>query len=125
MLNTITERILLVFTLFAFSSINPIMAESPLNPIKAVSHLNIKTSEIMPSKLSNFTTDALKKIEKININTATVNDFTMIKGLGEKKANTIIKYREIYGDFKKTEDLLRVSGIGKVLLEKIRPFISI
>ncbi len=51
--------------------------------------------------------------EKINLNTASAADLQKLDGIGEKKAEQIIAYREQKGQFKKIEDLMQVSGIGE------------
>jgi len=55
----------------------------------------------------------------VNINTANAQSLSKnIKGIGLKKAEAIIAYREKHGNFKTVADLTRVKGIGKKLLEK-------
>lgn len=55
----------------------------------------------------------------VNINTADAQALSKnIKGIGLKKAQAIIAYREKNGEFKKIEDLKKVKGIGPKLLEK-------
>ncbi len=49
---------------------------------------------------------------KVNINTATVEQLTTLKGVGEATAQKIIDYRQQNGSFKTIEDLKNVSGIG-------------
>ncbi len=65
-----------------------------------------------------------KKLEtsknKININTATVEDFTSLSGIGEAKAKSIVEYRNINGNFKSIEDIKNISGIGEALFNKIK-----
>lgn len=51
--------------------------------------------------------------EKVNLNTASAADLQKLNGIGEKKAEKIIAYREQNGEFKKIEDLMQVSGIGE------------
>lgn len=48
----------------------------------------------------------------ININTATSAELMELNGIGPKKAEQIISYREENGGFKTTADLKNVSGIG-------------
>lgn len=60
----------------------------------------------------------------ININTATKEELESISGLGESKANSIIKYREEFGNFKSIEDIKNVTGIGESLYEKIKVYIT-
>jgi competence protein ComEA len=57
---------------------------------------------------------------KIDINSADVKTLTAIKGLGEKKAEAIVEYREKNGKFESVDDLLKVKGVGKKLLETIK-----
>lgn len=65
-----------------------------------------------------------KKLEtsknKININTATVEDFTSLSGIGEAKAKSIVEYRNINGNFKSIDDIKSISGIGEALFNKIK-----
>ncbi|MDH5600903.1 MAG: helix-hairpin-helix domain-containing protein [Gammaproteobacteria bacterium] len=55
----------------------------------------------------------------VNINTANAQSLSKnIKGIGLKKAEAIIAYREKHGEFKTVADLTKVKGIGNKLLEK-------
>ena len=60
----------------------------------------------------------------ININTATKEELLTINGIGESKANNIIKYREEFGNFKSIEDIKNVDGIGDNLYETIKIYIT-
>ena len=63
---------------------------------------------------------------KLNINTAGAAEIqrAMI-GIGAKKAEAIIQYREKHGNFTTVEQLLEVQGIGKATLEKNRDRITL
>jgi competence protein ComEA len=61
----------------------------------------------------------------ININTADVSLLTQLKGIGVKKAEAIIAWRDANGKFKTLEQLLDVKGIGDAILEANRSKISI
>ena len=63
------------------------------------------------------TSKETSKEGKVNINTATVEELKILKGVGEKKAEAIIEYRKKNGSFKTKEDLMKVRGIGKKLFE--------
>ena len=59
--------------------------------------------------------------DKLNINTASVSDIQKaLIGIGAKKAEAIVQYREKHGNFSVAEQLLEVQGIGKATLEKNR-----
>ena len=57
----------------------------------------------------------------VNINTADVATLSKsLKGIGKKKAANIVAYRTKYGPFKSVDDLAKVKGIGKKIIEKNR-----
>lgn len=61
----------------------------------------------------------------VNINTATKEELTTLKGIGEKKAQAIIDYRKKNGNFKNIEDLEKVDGIGPGTMKQIRSQITV
>lgn len=71
-----------------------------------------------------FFSDA-ESSDKININTASVEQLTILTGIGETKAAAIIAYREKNGSFSSIEEIMNVSGIGEKTFEDIKDFISI
>lgn len=56
-------------------------------------------------------------VAAININTASAEELTQLKGVGEKLAASIVAYREANGPFKTVEDLANVKGIGPAILK--------
>lgn len=62
---------------------------------------------------------------KININTATVEELSSLKGIGLKKANAIIAYRNENGPFAVIEDIKNVKGIGDKIFEGIKDQITV
>jgi competence protein ComEA len=64
--------------------------------------------------------------DKVNVNTASADALSeLLTGIGPKKAEAIVTYRETNGPFKSVDDLLNVKGIGQATLEKNRHIISI
>lgn len=64
--------------------------------------------------------------ETVNINTADKESLmSAIKGVGEKRAEAIIAYREEHGPFKSIEDLADVKGVGLSIVEANTDNISI
>lgn len=61
----------------------------------------------------------------VNINTATKDELMRLNGVGEKKAETIIEYREENGLFNKKEDLMNIPGIGQKTFENLQEHIEI
>lgn len=62
----------------------------------------------------------------ININSASAEDISkVLKGVGIKKAQAIVEYRESYGDFHAIDELTAVKGIGKSTLAKNVHLISL
>lgn len=78
----------------------------------------MKTIRIFVTFLA-LTLSAFVYASPVNINTADAPTLSKnIKGVGMKKAQAIVNYREKNGKFNKIEDLMKVKGIGVKLLEK-------
>jgi len=63
--------------------------------------------------------------KSIDINSAGINELTLLPGIGEKTAEKIIELRTERGKFKKLDELKDVKGIGEVKFNKIKKFLYI
>ncbi|MCF7821493.1 MAG: helix-hairpin-helix domain-containing protein [Mariprofundaceae bacterium] len=57
--------------------------------------------------------------DRVNINSATVEQLQSVKGIGSKRAAAIVAYRSKHGSFKSVDELENVKGIGEKSLKKI------
>lgn len=63
--------------------------------------------------------------QKINLNSATLEDLMTLPKIGKVTAGRIIEYRTAHGGFKSVEELMHVKGIGEKTLERIKHEVSI
>lgn len=75
---------------------------------------------LAPTEESSSTSDG-----KVNINTASTEELTSLKGIGQTRAESIVAYRQEHGAFAAVEDLKAVSGIGDATYQKIADAITV
>ena len=63
--------------------------------------------------------------EKINLNTATEAELQTISGIGAKKAQEIIRFRDEQGPFKTVKELKNVPGIGEKTVERLKDMLTV
>ena len=61
----------------------------------------------------------------VNINTAEVEELTLLPRVGPTVAQRIVDHRGANGPFSSIEDLLLVQGIGEKTFELIRPYVAL
>ncbi|MGO4531521.1 ComEA family DNA-binding protein [Paenibacillus sp. 2TAF8] len=77
------------------------------------------------SNTAGESTDGIADNGKIDVNTASVSKLTELPGIGQKKAQAIVDYRNTHGPFAKVSDLTKVKGIGMKMLEKMASYVQI
>lgn len=61
----------------------------------------------------------------VNLNTASAEQLTTLRGIGESKAEDILNYREAHGGFRSIEELMQIPGIKERVFEKIKDQITV
>lgn len=72
----------------------------------------------LPSATPVFT--SRDELGRLDLNRATVDELTELKGIGPSKAQAITDDRQRNGNFRSVDDLIRVKGIGEKLLAGIK-----
>jgi len=64
-------------------------------------------------------------LKSIDINSATVEEWQRIKGIGPSYAGRIVKYRDMLGGFYEIEQIKETYGIVDSIYQKIEPFLKL
>ena len=62
---------------------------------------------------------------KVNLNRASVQELMTLSGIGQSRAEAIVRYREETGSFQTIEDVMKVSGIKENAFNKIKDNITV
>ncbi|MDU8924597.1 helix-hairpin-helix domain-containing protein [Pasteurellaceae bacterium LIM206] len=90
-------------------------------PALAVDKADIQAPQIQAAQSDNQSAASAVAGNKVNINTATAGEIqSALVGIGAKKAEAVVQYRDKHGPFTSVEQLTEVQGIGKATLEKNR-----
>lgn len=63
--------------------------------------------------------------DPVVLNSAVEADLRRLPGIGAKRADAILALRARLGRFRAVEDLLRVKGIGRATLKRLRPLLRL
>ena len=61
----------------------------------------------------------------INLNTASKEQLCQIPGIGDKKADLILQYRQEHGQFKTVDELKEINGFGEKTVAKMKEHLSV
>lgn len=78
-----------------------------------------QASEIAPAPLR------FQPGQKIDLNTATLEELMQLPGIGETKAERVITYREAHSGFRSIDEIQEVEGIGPETFERLKDFLTI
>lgn len=102
-------------TLLALFTTNAIAETAETAPVQPQAVEQVQTTE-----------QNVRNLNLVNLNTATAAEIQdKLVGIGAKKAQAIVEYREKHGKFISVEQVTEVSGIGKATLDKNRDRIVI
>ena len=59
----------------------------------------------------------------LDLNSARVEDFMELPGIGEKLALRLVEYRKSHSGFRSVEELRKVRGIGEKRMKRLRPLV--
>ncbi|MEK7777785.1 MAG: ComEA family DNA-binding protein [Chloroflexota bacterium] len=65
------------------------------------------------------------ELQRININTASVELLDTLPGIGEVKAKAIVDYRNQQGPFHRIDELMNVPGIGPTTYQALRGLVTV
>jgi competence protein ComEA len=60
----------------------------------------------------------------VNLNTATADQLRLLPGIGPAKVRNIVAYRRQH-PFRTVEELVRIKGIGRKMVRRLRPHLSV
>lgn len=107
--------------LFLFTS--NIFHKNP--PAETLGDVAVIRADKSPQAASRQSVKSALPVFPIDLNKATVQELTLLPGIGEKTAQRIIDKRAELNGFSSVDDLLAVKWIGKVKLEKIRDLVTV
>ncbi|EPB0879969.1 ComEA family DNA-binding protein [Yersinia enterocolitica] len=126
-------KLFVITTLLAGFNIQPLAYAAPsssedkvLNPsVPGKATTKVNAASKIPEKATHdkmvVTATAGNLQSQININSADAEELAQsLSGIGRKKAEAIVNYREQFGLFTDAEQLLEVPGIGPSFLERNR-----
>lgn len=61
---------------------------------------------------------------RVNLNQTDVDTLTLLPSIGPQLAHRIMAYRHPHGPFAGELDVQSVAGVGPVILQRIRPFVT-
>jgi competence protein ComEA len=96
-----------------------ILAES-----QSYHHLVYSTVVSGQDQISSIET-ASSNEDRMNINTATIDELSNLPGIGPAKAKAIVDFREKYRLFESIEELLYVPGLGESLYQSLKDVIFV
>lgn len=96
-------------------------AADQLNQAETVSDgQQIYVPDIEEANTGTSGTDRAEKDERVDLNTAGKEELMTLAGIGEVRAEAILRYREEHGRFESVEELKQIEGIKEGIFNRIK-----
>lgn len=116
-------RATLITTLLATGSLVSAAEKTVTTPASNAQTPATNSAQTSPSATAqNAATSA---VGKVNINSASAAELSTLNGIGNVKAEAIVRFREEHGPFNSVDDLTAVKGIGQATLDKNRDLVVV
>ena len=86
---------------------------------------NLESSDLNKSKINLDKQKQELLTKSVNLNKASLDQLTLLPGIGIKTAERILAYRRASGGFNSINELLEVHGIGDAKFDKIKKYIYV
>lgn len=108
----------------AYATLDASMIESARRVIEATPDETAENSNTSAEPRQQRSPQRLAPV-RLDPNTASTALLQRLPGIGPALAGRIVDYRETHGPFRRPQDMMRVSGIGPRIFERISPYIVI
>ncbi len=85
---------------------------------RADTNSNHYLSRPSTSIASSSTSSGSNSSSKVRLNSANIEQLMQLNGVGKKKAEAIIEYRNKNGKFNSVDDFMKIKGVGPALFNK-------
>ncbi len=110
-------KVLLITLVIATTGMSAGALAAKTQGVQSQAETPVQTNAPAKTAESNKVTD--NDGSRVSINSASAEDIARVmNGVGLKKAQAIVSYREEYGPFKTIDDLKQVPGMGSSLVER-------
>ncbi len=96
----------------------PLTAVAPVSPSPS-------STPTAPSVHAHAAQGSASAEDPVILNTAEADDLKRLPGIGPKRADAILALRLHLGRFRAIEDLLKVKGVGRATLKRLRPLVRL
>jgi len=90
-----------------------------------MSSVSIMAQKSASTRAASKSASTQASTEKINLNSATVEQLESLPGIGPAMAKTIVEHRTKVGKFSRIEEIMKVKGVGEKKFQKIKDRLAV